>query len=249
VDDGRRLLSQPQSRETVEAAKAKANAAWAERKAATAAQPGKPSAAPAAGSDRAALAKTANSAAIVGRRLLARLLDSATLGIVGGALLWGVLRSLSLNGQVGPVAEAPPLLLLVILAFVALVPIEALALAFTGTTPGKAWLGLSVRRSDGSKPSILSAWRRSLEVLWRGLAFGIPVISLVTLVVALVQIINQGAARWDTNNGLELRAAPLASGRFQIAAFALVGLWLLLSSDSFPKLVLEIANAPWVFGR
>lgn len=57
---------------------------------------------------------------------------------------------------------------------------EPFLLHFFGATPGKAISGISVRDANGEKLSLAAAWKRTLGVVGQGLAFGIPIATIVT---------------------------------------------------------------------
>jgi len=192
--------------------------------------------------DPAAAAQSGARAAVAMRRFLARVLDTTTLGLLGAAALWAWVQH-EVPGVLGSAAERPPIMLLLIMAVVALVPLETIALTTAGTTPGKALMGLRVLRGGSARPSPVQAWKRAVDVAWRGMALGIPVLSLITSVVAFARFVNSGAMRWDASSGLETHAAPIAGTRWQMALFAALGALFLLSSDFWPDLALQI------FGR
>ena len=76
------------------------------------------------------------------------------------------------------------------------------------TSPGKALLGLRLVRKDGSR---LSAWQyleRNLSLWASGLAFGLPIIFLFTLVRQSFRLGKGRAASYDEDSGFEVRASP-----------------------------------------
>lgn len=163
------------------------------------------------------------------RRLLARIFDVATVGVFAAAIAWGVFAAVEPDGTPASVPEPVVLLWLGLFLWV---PIEAALLAAAGTTPGKALLGLRLAGPFG-KPGFGVAWSRAVTIVWRGMGLGIPPLTLLGILVAGVQTLNQGAAPWDRALGLTVRAAPIDGRRWQIAIagiiFALVllgnGLW------------------------
>lgn len=192
----------------------------------------------------AAKAEAAKNAALAGlgvRRFIARMIDTFTLGMAGSAAIWGwYLKTFALPRGDVP-AEPPSVLLLLFLAVVALIPLEALALAIAGTTPGKALLGLRVTRA-GAKPSFGAAFGRAVGVAWRGMGLGIPLFAVLTAVVGFVRLMNKGVSSWDEKSGLRAEGANVAGGRWQAALVALVGAFALLNSDFWPDLAWRIAG-------
>lgn len=75
--------------------------------------------------------------------------------------------------------------------------IEAVTLAALGTTPGKALLRVRLRNSDGSRPSYSRALGRAFNVLIMGLGFGIPFVSVFTVINAYYRLTNKGITSWD----------------------------------------------------
>jgi hypothetical protein len=126
-----------------------------------------------------------------------------------------------------------------------MLPLEAIALGLFGRTPGKALLGLEVRRRDGGRPGLLTGVRRAREVFVRGLGLGIPLVNLIAIVASGARLINKGATSWDERLGLETRAETLDARRVQIALGVLVGSWFLLGTDQFAGLLGRLAAAAW----
>ena len=67
------------------------------------------------------------------------------------------------------------------LAAALMLVLEPLLLHFTGTTPGKFILGISLEREDGSRPSYGEGFARTAQVIWRGMGWQTPVLRLVRL--------------------------------------------------------------------
>jgi hypothetical protein len=85
------------------------------------------------------------------------------------------------------------------------IPIEAALLAAFGYTPGKALLRVRVSNKNGSCLSFGQALARSFGVWLMGLGTGlIPLITLVTCLVARNRLSRRGVTNWDR------------AGRFQV---------------------------------
>ena len=67
----------------------------------------------------------------------------------------------------------------------------------TGFSIGKLIFGVKVSRMDGSKLGLGAGLARDFHVLARGLGLGIPVISLVTMVVAYNYLTTHESTAWD----------------------------------------------------
>ncbi|HMO51234.1 MAG TPA: RDD family protein [Kiritimatiellia bacterium] len=78
---------------------------------------------------------------------------------------------------------------------------EATMLTSWGTTPGKAILGVSIRKDDGSKPSYGDALSRSMSVWAGGMGCGIPVVTLIAHISAYNKLSREGITSWDANGG------------------------------------------------
>lgn len=181
------------------------------------------------------------------RRLLARAIDLLTLGVLGAAALWGLARFVV--DHLAPDSPLPPapFFALVFLAVFALAPLEIIALALFGATLGKVLLGISVRRRDGGRPGLAAATSRSVGVLGRGLALGIPVFLPFTLIAAGVALINAGSTPWDQANGLVTRTDPMSGRRFQVAGGALIVLWVALTSGWLAQVAAEVESQVWLW--
>ncbi|MCB1084546.1 MAG: RDD family protein [Chlamydiia bacterium] len=75
--------------------------------------------------------------------------------------------------------------------------VEAALLCTVGTTPGKALLRITVRDKNHHKLNFSESLNRSFSVWWLGMGAGIPIISLVTMIVAAVKLSNTGMTSWD----------------------------------------------------
>lgn len=111
------------------------------------------------------------------QRLVARAVDINVFGLWVGLLwLWVGPRDAWYAAAASGGGTAAAFLLLP-LALAA----EALVLAWVGTSPGKALVGLRVQRIDGAALTASDAVRRAFGVWTVGLACGIPLASLVTM--------------------------------------------------------------------
>ena len=74
---------------------------------------------------------------------------------------------------------------------------EPLFLSNAGTTPGKWLMGLRVRRKNGEKLSFPRALARFVSVWFVGMGAGIPVLSLILMLMARGKLTSDGATGWD----------------------------------------------------
>lgn len=214
VDDGRRLL---QGAALARAAARPAGTATA-KPAELAALKGKTAEA-AEGAARLALGM---------RRLVARLLDTLTLGMLGAVVLY------ALAFRAMPGLDWPGTGVLLWLAVFAIVPLATLSLAFAGRTPAKALLGLETRTPAGGNPSFAQALQREIDVTCRGMGLGLPPFTLVAMVVAATKLSSNGEASWDQRHRLTTRA--VGNAKWQPALIALIAALYLLSTDVWQQL-------------
>lgn len=121
------------------------------------------------------------------RRFWARMLDYLIFGFIIGVIigLFGITISVEIQPYVG---------MGVIFVWVF---VEAILLCTWGSTPGKALLHTRVRTSEGHKLTFMQALNRSFSVWWLGVGAGIPIISLITMLVASVKLSNNRVTTWD----------------------------------------------------
>ena len=132
------------------------------------------------------------------RRYLARFLDGyVALGLISLIILNAprlvLLRGIKLAG----------LLPLLTLAVWILIPfVDALIMAALGTTVGKWLLGIRVVGADGKRLTLMACLRRNFTIWWRGYGCGIPILSVITLVLAYGSAIqHQNRSSWDIEAG------------------------------------------------
>lgn len=81
---------------------------------------------------------------------------------------------------------------------------EPLFLANAGTTPGKWLMGIRVRGADGGKLSYPRALWRFVQVWVVGLAAGIPLLVLATMLMARARLQSDGSTSWDESVGAQV---------------------------------------------
>ncbi len=96
---------------------------------------------------------------------------------------------------------------------------ETCLMSTWGTTPGKWLLKIQVTDAQGGKLEMTQAFRRSLQVWIRGMGMGIPILSLVTLMMSHGRLVQDGSTRWD-----QLGNCKVVHGRFTFRRLALAGL-------------------------
>jgi uncharacterized RDD family membrane protein YckC len=122
------------------------------------------------------------------RRFWARLLD-LLLGSVVIGLIVGALR---------PSWEAEHGALLNLLAIPGALLIDSLVYTAFGTTPAKAIAGIGViNESSGDRLPFRVYFKRNFEVYLFGLGLGLPIISLITLIVSYRKVARGELSSWD----------------------------------------------------
>jgi len=132
-------------------------------------------------------------------RFWARVLDvnlfALVVGICGGA---GIIA-----GLIKPnIVESVSSMWLGMGVVFAWIFVEALLLSTVGNTPGKWFLKTKVFTSSGDKLNFSTALTRSFRVWFIGLGAGIPVICLITQIVAYHKLKYKGITIWDGDDGL-----------------------------------------------
>ena len=134
------------------------------------------------------------------RRYFARAIDI----VVVGGLTWVVLGMVF--GLVNPrAAEAffslfhgmGGKILDIVLTLLVTIPGTALMVGLTGLSVGKWLFGVKVVRRDGTPIGVLAGVVREVKVLVMGLGFGLPLVSLFTLINAFRSLEDHGHSAWD----------------------------------------------------
>ena len=92
---------------------------------------------------------------------------------------------------------------------------EPLCLHYFGATPGKALLGITVRDGEGRLLSLRDASERTRGVLLGGLGLKIPVVQLITLILAYRRCIKDIDQPWDRDYG---RWMPVCTARSHVVS-------------------------------
>ncbi|MFN3656924.1 MAG: RDD family protein [Pseudolabrys sp.] len=103
---------------------------------------------------------------------------------------------------------------------------ETFCLNVFGTTFGKLLYGIRLETKAGDQIAFIAALKRSLSIWVRGLGLGIPIIALVTLVVAYRTLLKEGQTSWDRDFNFVVLHRDLSIFRWFVIAVA----WLLLLS-------------------
>ena len=136
--------------------------------------------------------------------------------------LFSLLLGIVLGIIYPPALEIHYILFTVIILFV-YVFVEAIMLSSWGTTPGKALLRVTLRKSTGGKPTYLEALSRSFSVWFTGWGLGIPVVSLVTLYKAYKRLTKSGITTWDQGGNFKVSHGLIGATRIIVTVLCFIG--------------------------
>lgn len=134
------------------------------------------------------------------RRLFARLLDDYLYTTV-----WVLFGLLVIHKSPATDTGAAWSALAGIVSVILMVLIEPLFLSTWGTTPGKWLLGLSVRNNTGQKLSYGEGLYRTVQALWYGMGFWLPIYSLVRGYKCYYDCTDGKTLEWEWDSELQLK--------------------------------------------
>ena len=79
----------------------------------------------------------------------------------------------------------------------AIIPINAMLIGWTGSSPGKFMFGLKVLSKDHKPMGFGAALAREILVYLQGMGLGIPIVTLITHIAAYQRVTRRGDASWD----------------------------------------------------
>ena len=91
---------------------------------------------------------------------------------------------------------------------------ETACLAWTGITPGKWVTNIKIKTWDGTKPSIVQAASRTFQVWAKGMWFGLPLLSVIPMLMAKNALNLTGSTSWDTLCGTRVYHRPVNIFRY-----------------------------------
>ncbi len=98
--------------------------------------------------------------------------------------------------------------------------IETALIKTIKTTPGKWLLSMQVINKQGQGLSFRDSFHRSLSVWWLGLAAGVPIICLISMIVAAVKLSHLRVCSWDKGEGYQVVIGKLRT--IKIVFFILI---------------------------
>lgn len=91
--------------------------------------------------------------------------------------------------------------------------VEALMVSLFSTTIGKWAFGIFIADKDGNKLNFSQSLERSLLVLYRGLGLLVPIVSLVTMLIAFNKYKAEGETSWDLDMQTALKYSNMGAIR------------------------------------
>jgi uncharacterized RDD family membrane protein YckC len=125
------------------------------------------------------------------------------------------------------VVQIPEIVLSMLLIFIWIF-IESYLLSSWGTTPGKWLLKTTVRDSAGKKLSFSNALKRAFTVWWRGMALGIPIIIIITLIISYNKLKKDGITPWDSEGNFVITHEKISGLRILVTVLCFVAFFILM---------------------
>jgi uncharacterized RDD family membrane protein YckC len=112
------------------------------------------------------------------------------------------------------------------------VPLCALCIGLSGTTPGKWCAGVRVLGRDGARLGPRRALARELKVWARGLGLGIPIVAFVTMLLGYTTLMRKQRADWDLEAGAVVHYRDASATLYlrlglAVLLVAVLALWLI----------------------
>ncbi|MEJ2368957.1 MAG: RDD family protein [Acidobacteriota bacterium] len=108
--------------------------------------------------------------------------------------------------------------------------LDACIFAAAGNTPGKALFRIRVVDLNGKRLRFAAYLKRNFSLWVRGLAFGIPLVNLVTMVVQFERLGRGERASYDASGGYEVGARAMGAIRLTFAVIVIVFTYMLIIS-------------------
>jgi len=130
------------------------------------------------------------------RRYFARVFDLTVFGVIAWFLIgyaWYSIAPLQADNffnQLNPTFDA---ILTIFLGSL----VSGLVLGFVGTTPGKSIFGVRVKTLKGQSIGLSNGIARDFTIFIKGLGLGLPLISLITLILSYQQLKKRNVMSWD----------------------------------------------------
>jgi uncharacterized RDD family membrane protein YckC len=156
------------------------------------------------------------------RRFFARFTDYSIFGVVMGYVVAAALVAMSPEAYAWLFESASSEWALGMLVIGLFVPVEAWILSRWGATPGKWLLSLRVEQKAGGGLTRSQARSRAGGVWVQGMAFGVPIITAITQLVAASKLQRNGEMSWDSYLGTAVRADAIEGRRMALLVVVLI---------------------------
>ena len=157
------------------------------------------------------------------RRYFARFIDTLTLSF-GSAFIVSFLAAFLVGVDLNAYWSGA-LLPWFVIGVVGLISIETLLIHLFATTPGKWLFGVHVYFNDGTKLSLNNSFERALGVCFVGQAACIPLISVISNLIAYRGLLKTGSTFWDERSKSTVECTPISTGRIIICVlFTLIAM-------------------------
>lgn len=118
-------------------------------------------------------------------------------------------------------------------------PIEALFLSAVGATPGKWIFGIRVRTQTGDLLGYGTSISRATLVTIKGLALGIPLASLATLMVSYDHLVKKGTMSWDDDKKTTVSYDKLTDLRIFFCVITVI-LWAVVAGWAYIQFLAKL---------
>lgn len=108
--------------------------------------------------------------------------------------------------------------------------VQGLMIGRFGTTPFKRMAGIRIQTVDGAPLTQAIAHRRQSSLWWRGLGLGLPLVEIVTNILAFIPVSAGRRTDWDEAAGLDVRQSR---HRPEILFLVVLTSFLLFYANSF----------------
>ncbi len=126
--------------------------------------------------------------------------------------------------------------------------VEAMFLCTWKKTLGKWLFNISVEHQNGQRLTYRDALARSFSVWWLGVGAGIPVVSLITMIVGCVKLSNNRITTWDNKGAYKITHGKLSWWRISIITvlYVLLGYIFLTVNVWIVQYTMTILPKLWV---
>lgn len=170
------------------------------------------------------------------RRYGARILDLSLNGVFGWFIIGTSFYQLAPVSADRFFASMNPVMDILLTVLVGIV-ITGILIGFSGSSIGKWVFGIRVTDVEGRPIGVIAGIIRDLSVWIKGLGFGLPIISLITMYLSYQRLKEKGTTSWDESGNYRVSHRP--SGPFQYV-LNIIGIMLILFINAFVRSLEQI---------